>query len=266
MEFEEARCCGMDNKKLEYFISLAKWRNFTIAAEKNYVSQSAFSKAISSLEYELGVKLFHRSKTSVTLTAEGQALLPTAREVLEKERNFFRQAQMMSSRGAGVLKIGYFDYWEYPFLCEVVGLFAQKSPYTTLSFEQAHHGFLNRGIQLGNYDIILTLDRKIDREKTPPDIGWMPIAKSSLYVFVSKANHLADKEFLTLKDICNERQIIVSRQQESVFNMIVGNAFMEAGLECNYYPISHQPHEFQGYAAFGAGESGLQPFHALVAP
>lgn len=184
------------------------------------------------------MELFHRSKTVVTLTEEGEALLPTAHEVLEKERNFYRQAQTMSTRGAGVLKIGYFDYWEYPFLCRVVSLFSKRNPYTTLTFGRDHHGPLNRDIQLGNYDIVFTLDKKKRQEKEPPNIGWLPIAESPLYVYVSASSYLADKKVLTLQELCKDNQIIVSRQYESIFNSIVSAAFAEEGLEASYYPIS----------------------------
>jgi len=228
----------MDIKKIKYFISLAEWQNFTTAAEKNYVSQPTLSKAISSLEYELGVKLFHRSKTAASLTAEGESLLPMARELLEREQNFYRQAQTMSERGAGVLKIGYFDYWEYPFLCNVVKLFSQRNPYTTLIFEKNHHGLLNRSIQFGNCDIIFTLDKKRDDDQPYPGVKWFPIAESPLYVFLSERHPLAKRGSLSLRDLSNERQIVVSRQQESVFNAIVSNMFIEADLECKYHPIS----------------------------
>lgn len=184
------------------------------------------------------MELFHRSKTVVTLTEEGEALLPTAHEVLEKERNFYRQAQTMSTRGAGILKIGYFDYWEYSFLCQVVSLFSKRNPYTTLTFAKDHHGPLNRDIQLGNYDIIFTLDKKEPQEKKPPNIGWLPIAESPLYVYVSTSHYLADKEVLTLRELYRDNQIIVSRQYESIFNSIVSAAFAEEGLEPKYYPIS----------------------------
>ncbi len=44
-------------KQMQYFISIVKNNSFTEAAEENYISQSAISQGIKSLEDELGVKL-----------------------------------------------------------------------------------------------------------------------------------------------------------------------------------------------------------------
>ena len=52
----------MDIRKLQYFVSIAECGNFTVAADKNYISQSALSKHISDLEYELKVSFFHAQR------------------------------------------------------------------------------------------------------------------------------------------------------------------------------------------------------------
>lgn len=49
-------------KQLKYFISIVEKENFTEAAEENYISQSAISQQIQSLENELGYKLLIRKK------------------------------------------------------------------------------------------------------------------------------------------------------------------------------------------------------------
>ena len=227
----------MDIKKIRYFISIAEWKNFTVAADKNYISQSALSKNISDLEYELGVKLFTRSKTSVSLTAEGEALLPVAQEILRTEETFYQQARALSERRMVVMRIGYFGYWEYAFVCEAIRIFSNSNPYVTLEFNQEHHGRLNHQLRQGVYDVVFTLDKKQAPGEIYPNIGWMPIAESPLYVFVSENHHLASKKSLTLKELENEQQIVVSRSKDSVFNAIVSSAFLNAGVECSYYPI-----------------------------
>ena len=72
----------MDLRKVQYFLAVADLGSFTVAAEKNHISQSALSKHISDLEYELGIRLFTRTKVQVALTPEGSALIPEARRLL----------------------------------------------------------------------------------------------------------------------------------------------------------------------------------------
>ena len=59
-------------KQLKYFISIVEKGNFTEAAEENYISQSAISQQIQSLESELGYKLLIREKRTFNLTPAGK--------------------------------------------------------------------------------------------------------------------------------------------------------------------------------------------------
>lgn len=64
------------------FIAVAEAQSFRRAAERLGVSTAAVSKAVKRLETELGVRLLERSSRKVALSAEGQALLPRAREAV----------------------------------------------------------------------------------------------------------------------------------------------------------------------------------------
>lgn len=62
---------------------MAELENFTRAAERCFVVQSALSHQVARLEQELGTRLFHRTSRRVSLTAAGEAFLPAARQCLE---------------------------------------------------------------------------------------------------------------------------------------------------------------------------------------
>ena len=47
-------------RQMEYFVAVIDCNSFTEAAEQCYISQSAISQQIQSLERELGVELIHR--------------------------------------------------------------------------------------------------------------------------------------------------------------------------------------------------------------
>ncbi len=74
----------ISDKTLRAFIALAEVRQFTVAAERCHMTQSALSQLIARLEDEFGVRLFERGKRSVSLTAEGERLLGTARRVVKE--------------------------------------------------------------------------------------------------------------------------------------------------------------------------------------
>ena len=72
----------MHIKWLDDFVSLAKTRSFTRAAEERQVTLPAFGRRIKSLESWVGVPLVNRGTYPATLTEEGKLFLQTALEVL----------------------------------------------------------------------------------------------------------------------------------------------------------------------------------------
>ncbi|MCP2163626.1 DNA-binding transcriptional regulator, LysR family [Goodfellowiella coeruleoviolacea] len=69
---------------LRYFVTVAEELNFSQAARKLHMAASPLSQRIKNLEHELGQQLFRRSTHRVELTEAGAALLPIARDVLER--------------------------------------------------------------------------------------------------------------------------------------------------------------------------------------
>jgi DNA-binding transcriptional LysR family regulator len=69
---------------LRYFVAVAEELNFSAAARRLHMAASPLSQRIKDLEHELGQQLFDRSTHHVTLTPAGTALLPLARDVLDR--------------------------------------------------------------------------------------------------------------------------------------------------------------------------------------
>ena len=69
----------MDQKQLSYFIAVAKYRNFSRAAQDFYLTQPAISHQIKMLEKELDTELFVRNTRKVTLTDSGELFLEDAK-------------------------------------------------------------------------------------------------------------------------------------------------------------------------------------------
>jgi DNA-binding transcriptional LysR family regulator len=74
----------MNLNELRYAVAVAQMKNFRRAAEKCFVTQPALSLAIQKLEDELGVQLFERSRTEVSLTPIGSRVIEQAQRVLEE--------------------------------------------------------------------------------------------------------------------------------------------------------------------------------------
>ena len=86
---------------LKGFEAAARNLSFTKAAAELYVTQSAISRQIQTLEEQLGVALFRRNHRELRLTEEGQTLYKTAGEV----RRLLRDVAGRLARPAGMLTV-----------------------------------------------------------------------------------------------------------------------------------------------------------------
>src|SRR4029079_14595345 len=75
---------SMDVRQLEYFVAVVEELNFTRAAARCHVAQSALSYQIARLERESGVPLLERGSRSVRVAAAGELLFHRARAVLDE--------------------------------------------------------------------------------------------------------------------------------------------------------------------------------------
>ncbi|CAL9461191.1 LysR family transcriptional regulator [Streptomyces sp. enrichment culture] len=75
----------LDPRLLRGFVAVAEELHFTRAAARLFVAQQALSRDVRRLERELGAELFLRTTRQVTLTADGERLLPHARRVLQAQ-------------------------------------------------------------------------------------------------------------------------------------------------------------------------------------
>lgn len=73
---------NLSARDLRAVLALADEGNFTRAAQRLHLSQPAFSALIQAVEDGLGARLFDRTTRQVTITPEGQLLVPSARRLL----------------------------------------------------------------------------------------------------------------------------------------------------------------------------------------
>ncbi|KUM33768.1 LysR substrate-binding domain-containing protein [Arthrobacter sp. EPSL27] len=88
----------MEIQQIRAFLAVADELHFGRAAQKLHMAQPPLSRAIQRLEHELKAPLFVRNTRTVRLTAEGEALLVPARDILEACR---RSAVAVASVGKG---------------------------------------------------------------------------------------------------------------------------------------------------------------------
>jgi LysR family transcriptional regulator, regulator for bpeEF and oprC len=87
------------------FAETAKYGGFAAAAREQGVVPSTLAKAVSRLEKDLGVKLFHRTTRQVTLTPDGERLFQRCQRVLAEVEDLRAEASGTRAAPAGTLRI-----------------------------------------------------------------------------------------------------------------------------------------------------------------
>jgi len=93
-------------KQLQYFLALTETGHFGRAAERCFISQSAFSNAIKELEAALDAELVDRTNRSVTITATGQEVAVQAKLVMQDIESLVDSARGHEDPLTGELRLG----------------------------------------------------------------------------------------------------------------------------------------------------------------
>lgn len=110
----------MNSRQLQYAIVLSESLSISKAAEKLKITQPALSKQILSLEEEMGVVLFNRGTTPLSLTPAGEHFIREAKELLFRETELKHSMEDFKSGDKGRLVIGVSPFKAAYFLSSVI--------------------------------------------------------------------------------------------------------------------------------------------------
>ena len=96
----------MNIKHLEHLLALADTGSFSRAAEKLFLTQSALSRSIQSLEIDLGAKVLDRIGKRNELTPLGQDVVARARHIVREAAELRQSAKLLQDGGRGSISVG----------------------------------------------------------------------------------------------------------------------------------------------------------------
>ena len=137
---------------LQTFLAVAQTRSFTQAAERLGLRQSTVSQHIRKLEEEAGRRLFIRDTHSVTATADGEAMVEFARNILaanERAQRYFAGSQVR-----GRLRFGASEDFVASRLPEVLREFVRTHPLVEFELTVGLSGELNEKLARGELDLV----------------------------------------------------------------------------------------------------------------
>jgi len=96
----------MNIKHLEHLLALADTGSFSRAAEKMFITQSALSRSIQSLEDDLGGKVLDRIGKRNELTPLGLDVVSRARHIVRDASELRHSAKLLKEGGRGAISVG----------------------------------------------------------------------------------------------------------------------------------------------------------------
>lgn len=143
----------MDEKDFVILRALDETRNVTAAATRLYMTQSALSKRIQTLEHELGTPLMLRSRRGITFTPAGEVALARA-QAAEHELELMRREIAEGQGGVrGTLRAGFsvnFARWHLP---RLLAAYHDDHPLVHLSVRTGKSRRLYEHLLAGDFDI-----------------------------------------------------------------------------------------------------------------
>ncbi|HTQ15990.1 LysR family transcriptional regulator [Mycobacterium sp.] len=195
----------MELRHLEYFVAVAADLNFSRAAERIHVVQSALSAAVSRLERELGVELFDRSKRQIALTAPGEAFLEHAREVIRAAQRARSSVDDFRDQLTGTVTLGTLMSWGTINLPAALQEFRLRNPLVTVRLRQSLTGSAGHlaAIADGKMDLAL-----VSISSPPSPLVELRELTSEPMVFVCDPGHpLSGRARVHLKDLAGQELI-----------------------------------------------------------
>ncbi len=118
----------MEIRTLRYFLAVAREENMSHAAETLHVTQPTLSKALKSLEAELGKKLFTRKSFSIRLTEEGVLLRDRAEHLVDMADKIEKEFVSLDDITGGELYLGLAESCQIRFLASRIKDLKERYP------------------------------------------------------------------------------------------------------------------------------------------
>ncbi|WP_022890447.1 LysR family transcriptional regulator [Agromyces italicus] len=216
----------MNLEQLRGFVEVARFGNFTRAAEELYLAQPSLSRQIAALEQDLGAELFHRARGGSTLTVAGESLLPLARRMLADAESVRRELAELAGLERGRVRLGATPTLCISLVAEVLSAFHADHPGIELHLsEQGSRRLLD---ELAGGELDLALITTTDASSAER-LTVTPLLVEELVVISSAgAPPITIHDRITLGDVAALPQIVFSSSYD--LRAATDHAFAAAGL------------------------------------
>lgn len=219
-------------RDLRLLEAVIRWKSMARAAAHLNLTQPAVSKAISELEYTLGVRLLDRSRQGIEPTAHGLALIRRSTAIFDELRQGVDELEHLSDPSAGAIRVAASVPMAAGMLPVIIDRLSRRYPRMTIHAREVLVSSLpfqtppHRELRERAVDLVFG---PFNRRLMNDDLEVEPLFQEPLVVAVGKRSPWAKKRRITLQDLRDEQWCLPS--QDSVAGQRCIDAFRANGME-----------------------------------
>jgi len=187
--------------KIEYFrefLILAKYMNFSAAAEHMFITQPALSRHLAALEQELGVRLLNRTTQEVSLTPAGELFQERMTQMMSSYDELLSLLRLQSDGYTERLVVGVPYYALSDYLGRVPYRFERRYPQIKLIYDVGSPDYVLAGLNQGRIDVALLAHLPFPDSKS---IAFRDFDTERLCVLVNENDPIARKNTCSVSDL-----------------------------------------------------------------
>lgn len=233
----------MYNLQLENFIRTAEAGSFNKAAGEAHITVAAMIKQINSLEADIGVTLFIRTRRGLALTHAGESFYKDAKYMIEYNRKAVARAKAVMKEETNVVRIGTSPMMPAQLLTNLwpqIHQYCSDVSFQLVPFENTPENAREILKNLGeNIDVVPgVFDETLLNLRR---CAGFEISKEPICCAVSIYHPLAKKDKLTMEDLYGENLMIIhrgwSRFMDEVRDEILGNQLPVNLVDFDFYDV-----------------------------
>lgn len=254
----------MNSRQVTGFCAVAKLKSFSKAASSIYMTQPAFSRMISSLEEELGCRLFNRSKTETVLTPIGQDILPEMQELQKHLQKVEQLTSHYKPRTEQTIVIGEFCFgWADSSRADCAN-YLRLHPDVSIQIQEVSGTNAFQGLQTGEIDLLHTMYAPSRFQSHQSLLKTLPADPYRHCAYVSTGHPLAQEKEISLRQLAKEPLIFFSREQFPLMYDRVTSACADVGFIPNVAYETDNTSNMLNRVATGYGIAVIPNFLAEV--
>lgn len=201
----------MNVKQFEYFLEFSKSKSISQAAQRLYLTQQGLSKALHTLEKELGYPLFQQNNGKITLTPYGERLTKHCAILTEDLRRMEADLERVRLMEPQVLHVNIAPIIRLMLPFNINYEFTKAHPEVRL-----HEGNLldleaETMLLSGKFDALIGLGPVFDERLSATALFSYPAC-----AVMRRTHPLAGRKSLTLRELCSHPLVLVNEKYKTI--------------------------------------------------